>query len=470
VKFRGTRVAASAADLGHRAPVRPGRAEALPYAAEAGDPRARLDLLCQPLGRFQPLDDDGLHLIEVRLRHDLLIEQPPGVDFAHRRMLGDLAVHDRLRETRLVGFVVPVAAVTPEVDEHVALELLPVADRQPGRVDDGLGVVAVHVEDRRLHHLGDVGRVGGETALRRRRREADLVVDDDVDRPAGAPAWQLGEIERLHHHALAGERGVAVHDDRHHAGSADVAEHELLGADDALHDRVDQLQVRRVRQQRDLHAPPADDGSRVGVAEVVLHIAVADDLGLGLVRAFEFAEQDLIRLVEHMRQHVEPAAVRHRHDDLFAAEDCTVLNDLVDQRHQRLAAFERKSLLPDVPRMQESLKLLGRDELEKDLLAFVGGEAGLVVYGLHRLLEPVALRLVGDAGVFDADRAAVGFAELGDEVAQRAVGGAEEGAVAYLPGEVLLRHAEDRQLQQRVAGAVVSERIELSDKVPEFAV
>jgi hypothetical protein len=50
----------------------------------------------------------------------------------------------------------------------------------------GFGVVAVHVENRRLNHLGDVGWIGRETALPGQRGEADLVVDDDVNRAAGA--------------------------------------------------------------------------------------------------------------------------------------------------------------------------------------------------------------------------------------------------------------------------------------------
>ncbi len=41
-------------------------------------------------------------------------------------------------------------------------------------------------------------------------READLVVDDDVQRAADAVAVQLAQVERLLHDAFAGERRVAV--------------------------------------------------------------------------------------------------------------------------------------------------------------------------------------------------------------------------------------------------------------------
>ena len=95
--------------------------------------------------------------------------------------------------------------------------------------------------------LAHVAGIRREAVVLRRRGEADLVVDDDVDRAAGAIAVELGEPERLGDDALAGERGVAVHEHRHHAAAVVVAEVVLLGAHDALDDRIDRLEVARVR-------------------------------------------------------------------------------------------------------------------------------------------------------------------------------------------------------------------------------
>ena len=66
----------------------------------------------------------------------------------------------------------------------------------------------------------------------RRRREADLVVDDHVDRAAGAIAAELAQLEGLGDDALTGERGVAVHQDRQHREVEAAVEHVLLGAHD----------------------------------------------------------------------------------------------------------------------------------------------------------------------------------------------------------------------------------------------
>ena len=97
--------------------------------------------------------------------------------------------------------------------------LLPELGRDLGGVDHGLGIVAVDVEDRRLDHLGDVGGVGRGARVARIGGEADLVVDDEVQRAAGAVAVQARQAEALGDDALAGEGGVAVEQERQHAGA-----------------------------------------------------------------------------------------------------------------------------------------------------------------------------------------------------------------------------------------------------------
>ena len=90
-----------------------------------------------------------------------------------------------------------------------------------------------------------------ERAKPGRGGETDLVVDDDVHGAADVVAGELGEVERLRHHALARERGVAVDEHRQHAVVLGVAEPVLLGARHAFGDRVDGFEVARVRGERD---------------------------------------------------------------------------------------------------------------------------------------------------------------------------------------------------------------------------
>ena len=218
--------------------------EAGPGPAEAA---VRLRLAGASLDFFEDLlhflgkhlgDRLGLFARELAGQHELL-----GVELADADPILDLFVHDRLGERRLVALVVPVAAVADHVDHDVLAEGLPEVERQLADVNDGLGILAVDVEDRHLDHLGDVGAIPGRSALAGGRREADLVVDDDVDRAAGAISGQLREVQRLGDQPLPCERGIAVDQDRDAEPAVPVLEPALLGPHSPLDDRVDRLQV-----------------------------------------------------------------------------------------------------------------------------------------------------------------------------------------------------------------------------------
>ena len=84
-----------------------------------------------------------------------------------------------------------IAAIAPQIDQDIALEFLAKLDGQTRGVHYGFGIIGVDVKNRRLNLPGHIRRVGGKTALRRRRRVAQLVVDDDVDGTTGFIALEL---------------------------------------------------------------------------------------------------------------------------------------------------------------------------------------------------------------------------------------------------------------------------------------
>ena len=132
----------------------------------------------------------GLHAIDLGAGEQTLLDETIRVDLDHARMLGDALVHQWLGEGRLVGLVMTVPAVAEHVDDHRLQKALAELGGDLGDVNDGLGIVAAHVKDRRIDHLGDVGRVGRGAREARRSGEADLIVDDEMNRAAGAVTAQ----------------------------------------------------------------------------------------------------------------------------------------------------------------------------------------------------------------------------------------------------------------------------------------
>ena len=326
------------------------------------------------------------------------------VERAHRRPLVDERVHARLREGRLVGLVVSVAPVAHEVDDDVLVEGLAELERQRDDAHGRFGVVAVHVEDRRLHHLGDVRRVHARAAGLGSRREPELVVHDDVHGAADVVARDLREVERLGDDALAGERRVTVDEHGQHGVAGRVAEPVAAGPRHPLDDGVDGFEVRRVRRERERDVGAGRGDVLARGAEVVLHVT-------GTLRArrveltLELAEDLRVRLADDVREDVEAAAVGHPHDDLVHALVGGRAAEPVEHGDQRLGAFEAESLLAEILRVQEALERLGGVEPIEDAALVV--RRRLDELPLDPRLDPVLLLVLLDVHVLDADRAGV---------------------------------------------------------------
>ena len=384
----------------------------------------------------------------------------------------DLLVHHRLGEHRLVAFVVTVPAIAEHVDHDRLVEFLPELDRNLGREHHGLGIVAVHVEDRRVDHLGHVGRIGRGARIARIGGEADLVVDDEMQRTAGAVALQVGQPETFRHHALAGERGVAVHQQRQHRDALvrRIAMLILLGADLAEHHGIDDLQMRRVGGQRQMDPVVVELAVRRS-AEMIFDVAGAlDRVGIGGA-ALEFMEQRAMRLAHHLRQHVEAAAMRHADHDFLDAEIAATLDDLLERRDQRFTAVEAEPLGAGEFEIAEFLETFGLDQLHQDGAAAFAGETDFLVRTFDALLDPALLRRVGDVHELDAERLAVGALADRDDFPQGRVFHAEHMIEENLAVEIGFHEAVGARIEfLAVARRLDPERIELGVKMPAHAV
>ncbi len=422
------------------------------------------------LGRGERLlvgrDLPRLHRLELFRREDALAHETPRVERPHARMLRDLAVHDRLRVRRLVALVVAMAAEADQVDDDVLVELLAVVERDLEDAVGGLGIVAVDVEDRDLVDLRDVGRVDGGPAGRRRRRESDLVVDDDVDRAARPVAGELRQVEDLRHDPLPRERCVAVEQQRQHPlpRFLAVADPFLLRADHAFDDGVHGLEVRRVRRHGDRDAAPALARALRPRALVVLDVALVGR-EIGVHRPLEAGEDALGRVADDVRHDVQASAVRHPENDLADAAARGALDETVEERNRRVAALDGIPPLPEELRPQEALEILRGDELLEDLPAHLRRER------LRRRADAVAnpLLLLGarDVAVLDPHLAAVGAAHHRDDVAQRHVVAALKSSGPELAVEVPDRQAIGLEIELGMRDdRPEAQRVDVGDEMP----
>jgi hypothetical protein len=244
-----------------------------------------------------------------------------------RRALLDFRVEIGLGEGRLIAFVVAVAAIAIQVDHRVASEFMAEIEGELGDKFHRERVVAVHVKDRHLDHLGDVGRIHRGARVFGQGGESDLVVHDHVHRSAGAVTVQLRHVKRLRHDALSGKSGIAVDEQRQNfAALFCIAADSLPRARSSLHHRIDRFEMARVGRQTDLDFRAVLQLSHGAITEVIFYIAVARHEVRDVVSG-KFREDDLQRFLQKICQDIEPAAMGHAHADFLDAVPRTTLED-----------------------------------------------------------------------------------------------------------------------------------------------
>ena len=182
-------------------------------------------------------------------------------------------------------------------------------------------------------------------------------------------------------------------------------------------------------------------------AEVVFHVAGA----LHIVRlealAAELGEHRGQRLLHDIDQRVQPAAMRHADGDLADAGRCHRLDDGVQRRNGDLAAFQAEPLGGDVALLAERLEAFRLGELHQDGALGLRVERGAPGRAFHPALDPGLLVGVLDVHELDADRAAIGLAQDGHDLAQR--------------GGLAAKHVVDEdRLVEVVVGETIGARIE----------
>ena len=395
----------------------------------------------------------------------------------------DARIHQRLGEAWLIAFVMAEAAIAEHVDHHRPPEALAELDRDLGGEHHGFRIVAVHMQHRRLDHLGDVGRVRRRARIHRARGEADLVVDDEMHRTAGAVPLEAREPQAFGDHALAGKRGIAMQQQRQHHGAVGPAPRPRLII----------LPSGAICWSCLARALPSTTGSTIsrwlglavsdrctlvavelavrGGTQMVLDVARAFHV-LGVERAtLELVEQRAVRLAHHLGQDVEAPTMRHAQHDVLDPQGAAALDDLLQRRDQRFRAIQAKPLGAGELDVEELLEALGLDQLVEDRLLALGREGDFLVRAFDAFLDPLLGFGIGDMHELDADGAAIGARQdrqhLGD-------GGVFEPEIVIdedLAGEIGFGEAIAARIEfrRRLVGLEL-ERVEIGMQMPAHAI
>ena len=185
-------------------------------------------------------------------------------------------------------------------------------------------------------------------------------------------------------------------------------------------------------------------------ALVVLHVACGQVFGRGVV---ELGKQILGRLAHGVNQHIQTAPVGHADDDFLHALGASRLNQLMHGGDKAFAPFEREAFLANIFGMEKTLQAFSSRQALQDCFFLFSAKIWLAADAFELLLPPALLRLVAGVHVLGANRAAIGFAQCIEQLAQAHGVFAEEG-VARVEHDFLIG-----------AGKAVERRVQLGNVV-----
>jgi hypothetical protein len=165
--------------------------------------------------------------------------------------------------------------------------------------------------------------------------------------------------------------------------------------------------------------------------------------------------------------------MRHADHDLLDAALAALLDQIVEQRDERVAAFEREALLRRKLRREITLEPFRRSQVTQQRAALFSREAMLDAAFLEAVLQPQPLLGIRHVRELCADRAAVDVAQLRHDVAQLHALRDRLGAAAgvELGVEVGLAQTEMPELEHlRHGPAHETERIDIGDQVPAIRI
>ena len=390
-------------------------------------------------------------------------------DLAGALVRADHFVKIGLGEERFVPLVVAVAAVANNVDNDVAPEFLAEGNGNAGCFRDGDRIVTVHVQDRGLHRLGNLGAVKRGTRILGQCGETDLIVHNEVHRPANLVTIELREVEALGNDSLTWESGVTMNEDRNDFLAIDgILEDALARAGLAENDGIYRLEVTRIGGEINLNFLALLVATGGLVTEVVLDIP-ARLTEIGIVLVAELVKDDGEGLLEEIGQDIETTAMSHAEYDLLHTETRRAVEDLRQGDHHRLTALQREALAANVGRVNEILETLGFVKGAQDPVVR-GFRVSLPGTGLDPFADPVADARVLDVHVLDTHGVAVDGLHLRDDFAEFERRAVTVGTGADRHVKVCLGQAEFLQLKKGLKGCLVRQRVDAGKRVSERAV
>ena len=218
----------------------------------AGGLRGRRDALLR-LCDGQDCERFGLQPIELVSGRNPPADELFAVKLDDASVTLDSTLHRGPRDRRIVARKVAMTAVAYMVDGDVRAKFHSILGCELRHKHHRIGIIRIDMNDWRIDCPCGIRAVQRRPRIPGMRNgRADLVVQNQMQCSAHTITARLREIERLGHHALRGERSIAVNEDRQHLPAGTVRFPILQRSRHAAYHRRHTFQVRRIVREHNM--------------------------------------------------------------------------------------------------------------------------------------------------------------------------------------------------------------------------
>src|SRR5215217_6610428 len=119
-----------------------------------------------------------------------------------------------LGKFRVIAFIMAMPAITDHVNKNIRVELLSVPRCYLYTFHYGFGIVAIHVEYRRLYSCRNRSGIIRTSGVIKICGKSNLIIDNKMDGTTGIVSVQVTHLDNFIHDSLACNRSITMDQDR----------------------------------------------------------------------------------------------------------------------------------------------------------------------------------------------------------------------------------------------------------------
>mmetsp|Transcript_60846 Transcript_60846/g.72231 ORF Transcript_60846/g.72231 Transcript_60846/m.72231 type:complete len:238 (-) Transcript_60846:985-1698(-) len=211
------------------------------------------------------------------------------------------------------------------------------------------GIIAITVQNGTVECLPQITSIRRTPGMNWISRKSNLIIYNNMNSPPHIEILHTRQLHSLINHPLPCKSSIAMQQYRHNIPSIllTITTIILLRTGLASHHRIDAFQMRRIRHETQVNAPPIRISPIHATSQMILYIPRQTPrvhtlriLLHVIMSPLKLTKNQRHRLPHHVRQHIQPPPMRHTNNKTMRPQLRRPVHTRLQRRDDRLPAVQ----------------------------------------------------------------------------------------------------------------------------------